>query len=171
MTLKKKIELVPYSPAWKKYFEKEKSLLTKLLRSNLIEIHHIGSTAISAIVAIPTLDILVEVHTLDGIEQFKDEFERAGYLLESKNDTDKELFFIRLAPDGETHLSHIHIFDRSSAKIKDFLDFRDYLNAELEVAKEYEKVKVILKDQSDHSPELYKAGKNEFIATVLKNIS
>jgi GrpB-like predicted nucleotidyltransferase (UPF0157 family) len=167
----KNVELVAYSPAWKKYFEKEKLGLTKLLRNNLVEVHHIGSTAITSIVAKPTLDILVEVHTLDGIEAFKSEFERAGLILTDEFDREERLYFIRLAADGITHLSHIHIFDRSSEHIQNHLDFRDYLNAEIEVAKEYENLKVTLKEKFENSPELYSAGKNEFITTVLKNIT
>ncbi|MFT6068065.1 MAG: GrpB-like predicted nucleotidyltransferase (UPF0157 family) [Bacteriovoracaceae bacterium] len=171
MTKQTKIELVPYSPAWKKYFEKEKAGLKKLLRSNLLEVHHIGSTAISSIAAKPTLDILVEVHTLDGIEAFQDEFKRSGLIWQDDFDISERLYFIRLAPDGVTHLSHIHIFDKNSTHVKNHLDFRDYLNAELEVAKEYEKLKLTLNEQFDESSGMYMAGKNEFIGTVLKNIT
>lgn len=167
----KKIELVPYSPILGKYFEKEKMGLKKLLKNNFIEAHHIGSTAISSIVARPTLDILVEVHTLDGIEIFQSEFERAGLIAIDEFDKDERLCFARLAPDGVSHLSRIHIFDKSSEQIKNHLDFRDYLIAEPEVAKEYEKVKIALNEQSLESPGLYLAGKNEFIKTVLKNIT
>ncbi len=171
MTKQTKIELVPYSPAWKKYFEKEKAGLTGLLRSNLIEVHHIGSTAINSIAAKPTLDILVEVHTLDGIQAFQDEFKRAGLIWQDDFDISERLYFIRLAPDGVTHLSHIHIFDKSSNHVKNHLDFRDYLNAELEVAKEYEKLKLTLNEKFDEKSGMYLAGKNEFIGTVLKNIT
>ena len=164
-----KIDLVPYSHAWKKYFAKEKAGLKKLLKNNLIEAHHIGSTAISNIKAKPTLDILVEVHTLDGIKAFQEEFKSAGLFLQES--IPERLYFVRFAPDGETHLSHIHIFDRSSEQIKNFLDFRDYLNAEPEVAKEYEKVKLTLNEKFEDSPAIYTAGKTEFISTVLKNIS
>lgn len=164
-----KIELVPYSPAWKKYFEKESAGLKKLLRNNLIEAHHIGSTAISNIKAKPTLDILVEVHTLDGIAAFQEEFKNAGLILQES--IEERIYFIRFAPDGETHLSHIYIYDKASEQIRNYLDFRDYLNAEPEVAKEYEKVKLTLNEKFEDSPAIYTAGKTEFISTVLKNIS
>ena len=88
MKKQKKADLLPYSPAWEKYFEKEKAGLAKLLKSNLSQIHHIGSTAITSIHAKPTLDILVEVHTLDGITAFKDEFERAGLISKDYFDVD-----------------------------------------------------------------------------------
>jgi GrpB-like predicted nucleotidyltransferase (UPF0157 family) len=167
----RKIELVPYSPMWRKFFEKEEATLKRLLKGNLIQAHHIGSTAITSIVAKPTLDILAEVHTLDGIEVFKDEFERAGLTWKGEFGIEGRLYFIRPSPDGISHMAHIHIFETTSKHIQDHLDFRDYLNAEPEVAKEYETLKLTLKEQFEDSPELYTAGKNEFIKTVLQNIS
>ena len=50
------------------------------------------------------------------------------------------------------------------------MDFRDYLNAEDKIAKEYEDLKVLLQEQQSNNPDLYKMGKNEFIETVLKNL-
>ena len=40
------------------------------------------------------------------------------------------------------------------------LDFRDYLNSEDKVAKEYEDLKVLLKEKHEENPNLYKMGKN-----------
>ncbi len=168
---KERNEFIPYSPHLKKYFEKERRGLEKVLKTNLIQVHHIGSTAISSIVAKPILDILVEVHTLDGIELFKSEFAHLGLTLQEGFDKSERLYFARLAPDGASHLSRIHIFEKNSEAIKDHLDFRDYLNAEPKIAKEYEKLKVNLNEQYEESPALYAAGKNEFIQIVLNNIT
>ena len=76
---KRKVELVPHSPIWKKFFQKECQNLSKVLRNNIVEVHHIGSTAIPKIMAKPTLDILCVVHTMDGIDCFKDEFKKTLY--------------------------------------------------------------------------------------------
>jgi len=162
---------VPYNPILKKYFEKEALGLKKLLRNNFVNAHHIGSTAITTIVARPTLDILVEVHTLDGIEVFQSEFESVGLIRQYDFDPEEKLCFVRLAPDGVSHLSRIFIFDKASAQVQDYLDFRDYLNAEKEVAKEYENLKITLNDKFPLSSDLYMAAKSEFIETVLKNIT
>ena len=168
---KRKIDLIPYTPLWKEYYLKECQVLEKILKNNCKEVHHIGSTAIKKIMAKPILDILCVVHTLDKIDAFKYEFEKMGLKWMGENGLPGRLYFIRLAKDGVTHLSHIHIFEKSNTLINDHLDFRDYLNAEDQIAIEYEELKVTLQKNYLESPELYTAGKNEFIKTVLKSIN
>jgi GrpB-like predicted nucleotidyltransferase (UPF0157 family) len=168
---KRKIELMPYTPMYKEFYLKECKALEKVLRSNCIDIHHIGSTSIPKIVSKPILDILCVVHTLDGIEIFKDEFERLGLEWKGEFGIPGRLYFVRKAKDGVTHLSHIHIFEKNNEKIHDHLDFRDYLNAEEKIAKEYEKLKLELKDKFENDPESYQRGKSDFIELVLKSIS
>jgi len=166
----RKVELVSYTPMWKDFFIKECQNLEKILRKNIVEIHHIGSTAIPSIMAKPTLDILCVVHTMDGIELFKSEFEKSGLVWKGENGVFGRLYFERLAKEGSRHLCHVHIFEKGNSLIDDHLDFRDYLNAEGEVAKEYEKLKVELKSKYSDNPALYTAAKSEFIETILQNI-
>ena len=166
----RKVELVPYSPLWEKYFQKECRNLSKVLRNNLVEIHHIGSTAIPQILSKPILDILCVVHTMDGIDLFKDEFQRLGLTWKGNHGAPQRPYFERFGSDGVTSLCHIHILEKGSPLIDDLLDFRDYLNAEENVSKEYEGLKVLLKEKHEDNPALYQIGKSEFIETVLRNI-
>jgi GrpB-like predicted nucleotidyltransferase (UPF0157 family) len=167
---KRKIELVPHSPIWEKYFQKESQTLSKVLRNNIVEIHHIGSTAIPKILAKPILDILCVVHTMDGIDLFKNEFKKLGLIWKGEHGIPGRLHFVRLGSDGVTHLCHIHIFEKGNSLINDHLDFRDYLNAEDKIAKEYETLKVLLKEKHEENPNLYQIAKNEFIETVLRTL-
>lgn len=167
----REIELVPHGPFWEIYFDKEAKGLKKILKNNALDIHHIGSTAIPKIVAKPTLDILCVVHTFKGIELFRDDFEKLGLTWKGEHGIPGRLYFVRLAKNGYTHLSHIHLFEKGNSLINDHLDFRDYLNAEEEVALEYENLKKALKDKNQKNPGLYQAGKNEFIKTVLRNLN
>ena len=166
----RKAQLVPHSPLWKKVFEKESQTLEKLLRKNLVSVHHIGSTAIRSILAKPTLDIMCIVHTLDGIEMFEDEFRSCGFQSLSGKDTKDRLIFQRTANNGSDQLTNVYVFERGNGLINDYLDFRDYLIAEVEVAKSYENLKVTLKKEYPLNQALYQKGKAEFIQTVLKNI-
>ncbi len=167
---KRTIELVPYSAMWQKYYAKECLTLQALLRKNLIEAYHIGSTAIRDIVSRPTLDILCVVHTLDGIRSFEAEFQRVGLTFKAADLDSKRLLFIRQEEGGESELCHIHIIEKSSSLIDDYIDFRNYLNSEPKVAKEYNKLKTELQKEYANNPTLYTKGKSEFIQIILQNL-
>ncbi len=160
------MEFVEYDQIWTKIFAKEEQNLRKLLKKNLVECHHVGSTAIPAIKAMPCLDILCIVHTLDGIHIFQNEFKNAGFSLQ-KSDDDKKILFYRYGQDGFTILTKITILEQTNDLAYDILDFKEYLNAEPQVAKEYEKMKL-----AHTGPvEIYEQSKRLFIQTVLKTIN
>lgn len=61
MTDFKKISLVPYDFNWPKQYEIESQFIEKCLTSNLINVYHIGSTAIPNLLSKPKIDILAVV--------------------------------------------------------------------------------------------------------------
>lgn len=163
----KKIDLHPYAPMYKQYFLKECSRLEKLLRSNCINVYHIGSTAIPAISSRPTLDLLCVVHTLDGIMHFEEEFSRAGINLQKKLGDDKRMVFERTSQDGKLTLSRIYIHDKSDARIEDHLNLRDYFKQDELAAKRFEASKLVF--ASD--PKTYDKKKAALFNLILKSLS
>jgi GrpB-like predicted nucleotidyltransferase (UPF0157 family) len=160
---KRMIELMEYTPMYKQFYLKECKGLEKVLRSNLIDVHHIGSTAIPKILSKPTLDILCVVHTLDGIALFQDEFKKLGLIFRGEHGMSERLYFERIAKDEVTHLSHIHIFEKSDERIDEHLLFRDNLNNDELLAKKYEAKKIELKEKYASDPESYNKEKGDFI--------
>ncbi|EQC47437.1 GrpB family protein [Bacteriovorax sp. Seq25_V] len=160
------IEFVDYDPIWTKIFEKEMQSLMKLLKSNLIQCHHIGSTAIPSIKAVPCMDILCIVHTLDGISIFQNEFKKAGFSIQDSND-EKRINFYRHGASSSNILTKVTILEGTNEMALDMIDFKEYLNAEPEVAKEYERMKLAHKGPI----EIYEQSKKLFIQTVLKTIN
>ncbi|WP_181186431.1 Stf0 family sulfotransferase [Orenia metallireducens] len=65
------IKVVSYNPNWKKDYEFEAEKIKDIFKEIIIDIHHIGSTAIQEIKAKPIIDILVEVEDIN-----KNEFHR-----------------------------------------------------------------------------------------------
>ena len=57
----KKIEIMPHDSNYPMQFEDEAKIIQKALGDSIIEIHHIGSTSISGMVAKPIIDILTVV--------------------------------------------------------------------------------------------------------------
>lgn len=58
-----------YNPLWIEMFEKEAGIIKNILGKNCVEIHHIGSTAVSGLAAKPIIDIMPVVRSLEDIER------------------------------------------------------------------------------------------------------
>lgn len=74
-----KVELLPHDPQWAAAAEEEGSRLMSALGAVLLEVHHIGSTAIPDIVAKAVLDLLPVVSTLEALDERRETIEALGY--------------------------------------------------------------------------------------------
>ena len=73
------IVVTEYNPLWKEMFEKEAEKIKNILKENLIEIHHIGSTSVPGMAAKPIIDIMPVVRSINDVDNLKNEFENIGY--------------------------------------------------------------------------------------------
>jgi GrpB-like predicted nucleotidyltransferase (UPF0157 family) len=55
------IKLSPHNPKWKSEYYKHEKILKRILSEFILDIQHIGSTAIEGIVAKPIIDIAIAV--------------------------------------------------------------------------------------------------------------
>ena len=60
------IVVTDYDPAWPAMFEEERANIAAALRSLVVTIEHIGSTAVPGLAAKPIIDLLVGVTSLDA---------------------------------------------------------------------------------------------------------
>lgn len=165
MTTKKKIALEASSPLWEDVYGIEKGRIAKVLRSNFIDCYHIGSTAIPSIKARPIIDMLCVVHTMKGITLFNNEFERFGFVQSNRYEGKKRLFYVHAAKDG-TPLSYLHIIEKTSALVGEYLDFVRHLSGNNDLASEYEQVRHNLLLEHGIFNEEYEAGKKVFFKKV-----
>jgi GrpB-like predicted nucleotidyltransferase (UPF0157 family) len=68
----------PHDPRWQEYYASEAQALWKCLDETVLEIHHIGNTAIPGRVAMPVIDILLETRALDAIDERAPALEKIG---------------------------------------------------------------------------------------------
>ena len=64
------VKLLPHDASWTKKFEKEKKRLLSRLGDSIIDVQHIGSTAIPHIPAKPMIDILVGIDSMRNRAKF-----------------------------------------------------------------------------------------------------
>lgn len=157
------IYLSPYNPKWPNLFEAEKKLLLKSIGQHIVEIEHIGSTAIPDIYAKPVIDIMIGVNRLEDInDETISLLEKLGYEYMQKYEEMMPFrrFFQKNNSEGvRTH--HIHLVEINSEFWTRHLRFRNYLRAHTEDAKAYEKLKLELAKQFTDTNE-YAGAKTEF---------
>ena len=166
-----KSSVVEHSKEWAEKYSKEAEIIKKVLNSEITDIQHIGSTAISGLSAKPIIDIAVLVKSIENISHFTELLEKIGY--NYKPDMSSvERIFLRKGDPAEYHLSiacSIHTFWERQ------IFFRDYLKSHPEYIKEYENLK---KETIKELPEGdfkdlsrskgYSAKKSPFIEKILK---
>lgn len=165
------IELMPYDKRWPFIAKLEiKILYDSLPKNHVLDIQHVGSTAIPGLSAKPIIDVQIAVDSLSGIKQTAiDILKTLGYEFWQDNPDKERLFFVKgMPPFGEKRTHHVHIVEPSSKLWQGKILFRDYLIAHPEIAQEYEKLKKQLSQQYTYDREMYTEAKTHFINDVLE---
>jgi len=162
--VKRRIEVVPYDPGWPERFRREAEQLRTVFGSQVVAIHHVGSTAIPGIKAKPIIDILVVVEDLDQVDRRNAEMAARGYIPKGSFGIPKRRFFIKGTETERTH--HVHVFGLAHPAIRRHLAFRDYLRAHPGRARAYSRLKEELARKFRHDIEGYMAGKDAFIKNI-----
>jgi GrpB-like predicted nucleotidyltransferase (UPF0157 family) len=119
------ITLVEYDPAWPAHFAREERRIRSALGARALRIEHVGSTAVSGLVAKPIIDILLEVAASADEPSYVPALESAGYILRIREPDWHEHRMFN-GPEIEVNL---HVYTMGSAEIERCLLFRDRLRA------------------------------------------
>ena len=136
------IFLVAHNDKWNLYYDEIENLLKNALSKYQIKrISHIGSTAISGIWAKDIIDVLIEVSEDSNIGNIAEVIEKNGFIRMS-TETNRISFNRGYTKDGfADKVFHVHLRYIGD---NDELYFRDYLNEHMQIAKEYETMKLQL---------------------------
>ncbi|CAM3236533.1 GrpB family protein [Filibacter tadaridae] len=162
------VHLVPHTSEWKKAFIDEKELLNTLIGEHVVDIQHIGSTAIDGIVAKPLLDIVIGVRSMEDVQKFdKHKLKAANYYHLGRVQIEgKKVFakFSNLEVLTKTHVLHVVEYDGDWWHQHTF--FRDYLNKNPESAKQYEILKKELAEEFPADERAYADRKKKFVDDI-----
>lgn len=165
MTLEELWELFPivlseHKEYWNDWYEEEEMRIKEFLPIDDVRISHIGSTAIHGIWAKPIIDIMLEIPKELSMEIVKNILTDNGYICMTDAD-DRKSFNKGYTTKGfAERVFHLHLRywgDNSE------LYFRDYLNANPDIAKKYEDIKLSLWKQYEHNRDAYTDAKSEFV--------
>jgi GrpB-like predicted nucleotidyltransferase (UPF0157 family) len=159
-----KVALVPHDDNWANEYQLTQNELKTILGDTIIEMHHVGSTAIRGIVAKPILDVAVVVESVEMINFAG--MEAAGYeYCGLRGDTGKHLFVRRV--DGNISTHHIGCYLKDNDDCNSSVLFCRYLNEHPECAKQYNDLKIELAAQYPDDRLAYTDAKADFIENIL----
>lgn len=145
---------------WGSWYKEEKKYIMSFLHNKDLKIHHIGSTAIKDIWAKPIIDILIEIPENISMEQIKRELTGNGYICMSEEENRKSFNKGYTSEGFAEKVFHVHLryFGDNSE-----IYFRDYMNNNPALAKEYEKLKLSLWKKYEHDRDAYTDAKSDFV--------
>lgn len=161
-----KVRIQPHNLLWDIEFKTVKKELEEILKDDIIDIQHIGSTAIPLICAKPILDIAIKMKSIKllNIENLK----RAGYDYCGMQHGNENYHLFVLRGENQVSLRHIHCYEKNEKEFDLLVGFRNYLNSHDDMAMEYEKIKMELAEKYPEDRISYTNGKEAFIQSVYK---
>ncbi|SIO38232.1 GrpB family protein [Salinivibrio sp. ES.052] len=155
------IEVIDYQPQWLDEFAREKELISSVLATaNICSIHHIGSTSVKGLCAKPIIDMLLEVKSLDKLDDESEKMASLGYLVKGEFGIKDRRYFQK---GGIQRTHQVHAFLVDSPEVKRHLAFRDYLRAFPDVAFKYGEIKRAGAAICNNDIDVYIDYKNSFI--------
>ena len=165
--LNRAIELKPYNPEWPSMF----SILEKQIRCALgtkaLMIEHVGSTSVPGLSAKPVIDMVLVVADSADESSYVPPLERAGYVLRVREpDWFEHRMFKCPGIDG-----NLHVFSRGCEEIDRMLAFRDWLRANDDDRKLYQRTKEHLAARTWKYVQNYADAKSDIVREILDRAS
>ena len=167
------VRLCPHETEWEEEAARTIAVLREILGDAAADVQHVGSTAVKSIMAKPIVDIAVAAEDFGRVLAMRDALEQAGFYYRPGSLEGQLLFakgsYYEGTGDLQTHF--IHVVKKDGVDWKNYIQFRDYLNAVPQAAKEYEALKASLARAcpEDAGREKYLAGKRDFIRRTLRD--
>ncbi|MBO1627880.1 GrpB family protein [Bacillus cereus] len=159
----RKIVVVPYENHWSEKFQIEAKRL-KIAMPEPVKVHHIGSTSVPGLAAKPIVDMIMEVEDIERVDNWKERFEKLGYIVKGENGISGRRFFIHGTEEKRSY--HLHVFETGNPEITRHLAFRDYMMAHCEEAEAYAALKNDLAEKFTYDGDQYTEGKTDFVRNI-----
>jgi GrpB-like predicted nucleotidyltransferase (UPF0157 family) len=157
------VRLHDYTPLWVELYREEEARIRAAVGDLIIDLQHVGSTAIPGIKAKPILDMMAGVARLEEALLCRAPLEAIGYDYAAHAGITNDYVFGKGV--ARTHL--LHVVEYESAEWTAHLRFRDRLRNEPELAQEYERLKEELSRKFSDNRAEYTDAKSEFIRKVV----
>ena len=161
------VQVVAYCSDWCTLFEQEWRALNQHIGHLVLDIQHVGSTAVPGLDAKPIIDIAVAVNSSMEISQIRPLLCALDYLDRGDGGISGECLFVKeSAPEVRTH--HLHIVSIDSPLWSNYLRFRDVLRTDAMLRSRYAALKKTSQERFSQDRKAYTASKHAFIQEILR---
>jgi GrpB-like predicted nucleotidyltransferase (UPF0157 family) len=160
------VRLVEHDPRWAPAFLAERVVLVEALDGLSCQIEHIGSTAISSLLAKPILDIAVGMTASGDLRESIARLQQVGYDYRGDAGDGGGHVFVRASGEVRTH--HVHVVALGGAQWRKYLMLRDLLRTDAGARERYAAAKRALADRFPEDRQSYTDGKDEVINRLLR---
>jgi GrpB-like predicted nucleotidyltransferase (UPF0157 family) len=158
--------VVPSDDEWPAAFAQERHCLCKRIGHLMLDIQHVGSTAVPGLAAKPIIDIDAAIASPAAVQRCRPLLIALGYLDRGDRSRKGGYVFVReRAPEVRTH--HLHMVAIDDPQWADYLRFRDRLRADTALRTDYTALKQKLEERFAADRQGYTAAKGAFIRRVL----
>ena len=161
------VRLLPHDGAWEVEFRETEARLRELWGGSVLDVQHIGSTAVKGIWAKPILDVAVVVKSYADMDTGA--LAGAGYEYRGAQPPNGRHLFVLRGKDGMS-LHHIHCYEPNAPDFIRCVGFRDYLIAHPQAALQYSQLKRSLAEQFAENRVAYTEAKGEFIRSIYEKL-
>jgi len=156
--------LAPHDDHWENEYQSARDEFRAIMGDNIVEVHHVGSTAIKGIVAKPIMDIAVVIKSEDLLNIAG--MEAAGYEYCGDAGVPGRYFFVRRV-NGDISTHHIHCYLKDNDNYNSVILFCKFLNDNPGYAKQYNDLKLELARKYPDDRKAYGAAKTAFIEEIV----
>ncbi|HVS05306.1 MAG TPA: GrpB family protein [Candidatus Dormibacteraeota bacterium] len=121
--LSARVRLVDYDPGWPDRFRREAERIRAVLGDRVLQLEHVGSTAVPGLSAKPIIDLLLVLENSADEPAYVPAMETAGYVLRIREPEWNEH---RLFKGPDTNIN-LHVFSSGCPEIERMLAFRNWL--------------------------------------------
>ena len=157
------VQLEPHDKQWDEAAIQTIKILKSILGDDAIDIQHIGSTAIKAK---PIIDIVVGVTDFERIMLHNEQLQKEGIFYRG-SDVEYQILYVMGDMEKDIRTHHIHVVKWNGTEWKNYIYFRDCLNANENIALQYERVKEELESKYADDRIAYTKGKQNMINKIL----
>jgi GrpB-like predicted nucleotidyltransferase (UPF0157 family) len=159
------VRVVEHDPEWASRFEEEAATIRRVGGPLVLDVQHVGSTAVPGLPAKPILDIAVAVGSSGDIPELVRRLTAVGYIDRGDGGRDGGYLLVRDS-EPEVRTAHVHIVERADPQWHRYVVFRDILRRDDAIRQQYGDMKKQLAAAYPTDRERYTTSKSEFIQRV-----